>query len=327
MPRQARLDIPGTLHHVIIRGIEKRRIVDDDDDRRSFMDRLGIVAQETETKILAWSLLVNHAHILLKSGPKGFPNFMRRFLTGYAFGYNLRHRRHGNLFQNRYKSIVCDEDHYFQELVRYIHLNPLRAGLVKDLGELEGYPWCGHRGVIGNIQYPWHDRGYVLSWIGEMNKQAKKAYRQFIAEGASQGHRPELVGVGLIRSLGGWSDVLGRTRKGDRSRSDARILGLDDFVERVLKEAEPKARHSFSFLEVGRAIQEFIEKTCKKDGIDRAELQGGSRREKVSRERANLAQGMLREFGLPLAEIARQLGVSTSAICRILTRVAHDNST
>ena len=104
MPRKARLDAPGTLHHVIIRGIERRPIVDDEKDRENFVLRLGRLAAETETGIFAWTLMTNHAHILIKSGSFGLPNFMRRLLTGYAITYNLRHRRHGHLFQNRYPS-------------------------------------------------------------------------------------------------------------------------------------------------------------------------------------------------------------------------------
>ena len=162
MPRQARLDTPGTLHHVIIRGIERRKIADDRKDRDRFVLRMGQLAVETGTTIYAWSLLTNHAHILLRSGADGLANFMRRFLTSYSITYNHRHNRHGHLFQNRYKSIVCDEDSYFQELVRYIHLNPLRAKLVKDFVALEAYPWCGHGVIIGRIRNDWQDRDYVL---------------------------------------------------------------------------------------------------------------------------------------------------------------------
>ena len=118
MPRQARLDAPGTLHHVMVRGIERRGIVDDGKDRGTFMARLGEAAASTGMAIYAWSQLPNHAHILVRSGPHGLPVFMRRFLTGYAIEYNRRHRRHGHLFQNRYKSIVCEEDAYFRELQR-----------------------------------------------------------------------------------------------------------------------------------------------------------------------------------------------------------------
>jgi REP element-mobilizing transposase RayT len=131
-------------HHVMIRGIKRRRIVDDDQDRKGFVSRLGQLSTDTGTSIYVWALLSNHAHILLSSRPPGLAKFMRRFLTGYAVSYNLRHRRHGHFFQNRYKSIVCDGDSYFTELVRYIQLNPLRVSLVVDLRELERYPYCGH---------------------------------------------------------------------------------------------------------------------------------------------------------------------------------------
>jgi putative transposase len=135
MPRQARarLDSPGTLHHVMIRGIEKKRIVLDEQDRKDFVRRLGLLAVETKTAVYAWALMSNHAHLLVCSGAVGLAKFMRRLLTGYAVSYNRRHRRHGHLFQNRYKSMVCDGDSYFTKLVRYIHLNPLRVKLVKDL--------------------------------------------------------------------------------------------------------------------------------------------------------------------------------------------------
>jgi len=132
MPRQARLDAPGTLHHVIVRGIEKQLIFDDDQDRKKFVFKLGKLVRDTGTAVYAWSLMPNHLHILLRSSAYGLPRFMRRLLTGYAIGFNRRHKRWGHLFQNRYKSIVCEEDAYFKELVRYIHLNPLRAGLVRD---------------------------------------------------------------------------------------------------------------------------------------------------------------------------------------------------
>lgn len=143
MPRQARLDSPGTLHHVIIRGIERGKIIGGDRDQKEFVGRMGALAMETGTKIYAWALIPNHAHILLRSGPKGLPQYMRRFLSGYGTYYNKRHQRYGHLFNNRYKSIVCDEDPYFMELVRYIHLNPLRAKLVHSPVRLDTYPWCG----------------------------------------------------------------------------------------------------------------------------------------------------------------------------------------
>ncbi len=118
MPRQARLDAPGTVHHVILRGLERGQIVADAQDRAAFVARLGDLAAATGTTLYAWALLPNHAHLLLRSGPQGLPQFMRRVLTGYALGYNHRHQRVGHLFQNRYKSIVVEEEPYFRELQR-----------------------------------------------------------------------------------------------------------------------------------------------------------------------------------------------------------------
>ena len=161
MPRRARLDAPGTLHHVIVRGIEKGRIVNDVADRKNFVNRLGALAAGTKTSIYAWALMPNHAHLLLRSAEVGLSGFMRKLLTGYAISYNRRHRRWGYLFQNRFKSIVCEENAYFTELVRYIHLNPLRAKLVKNLSQLDCYRWSGHSVLMGKIENEWQDRDVV----------------------------------------------------------------------------------------------------------------------------------------------------------------------
>jgi len=135
------LDTPGTLHHIMIRGMEGTPIFRQDSDRQDFLDRLEDLVGATGTRILAWVLMDNHVHLLIFSGPKGISQFMRRLLTGYAIYYNRKYLRKGHLFQDRYKSIVCDTDSYLLELVRYLHLNPLRAGLVKDLAELNKYRW------------------------------------------------------------------------------------------------------------------------------------------------------------------------------------------
>ena len=320
MPRQARLDAPGTLHHVIIRGIEKRAIVDDQIDRQDFVARFGNVAMSTKTTIFAWALMRNHSHILLKSGAQGLSSFMRRFLTGYAISYNRRHSRQGHLFQNRYKSIVCEEDSYFQELVRYIHLNPLRAKIVKDLSELDSYSWCGHSVIMGKRKNEWQERGYVLRWFGEKEVPARNAYRKYVNEGVSAGNRPELVGGGLIRSQGGWSQVISSRRRGDRELYDERILGSGDFVKEVLKEAEENIHMQFLVKKEKKELDEIIKEVCDEKDIKVLELRRGSRRREVSSVRFQLAHDLVRKYGTPLAEVARQLGVSTPAISKMLRR-------
>lgn len=320
MPRQARLDAPGTLHHVIVRGLEQGKIVRDQADREEFVRRLGEVATATKTAIYAWALLPNHAHLLLRSGPPGLPRFMGRLLTGYAIYFNRRHKRFGHLFQNRYKSIVCEEDAYFQELVRYIHLNPLRARCVRDLAELDRYPWCGHAGVLGRVSRPWQERGHVLAWFGRREEKAIRAYRNYVREGVPQGRRPELVGGGLIRSLGGWSEVRAVRRRREPVLADPRILGTGPFVERALQAGDERLQGVRDRLRKLGEAQAAIRRACVQAGISREELCSGSRRWKVRSLRARLALQLVTGLGLSQADAARQLGISTSGIGKALAR-------
>ena len=187
MPRLARLDAPGVLHHIIIRGIERRKIFRDNKDRDNFIDRLSDLLPATQTACYAWVFIPNHAHFLFRSGTTGISNLMRRLLTGYAIYFNRRHRRHGQLFQNRYKSIICQEDIYFKELVRYIHLNPMRAKTVSDIKELNKYPYSGHSVLMGGKKHKWQDKKYVLSYFGTKESESKKNYLLYVKKGVDQG--------------------------------------------------------------------------------------------------------------------------------------------
>ncbi|MBN2125567.1 MAG: transposase [Deltaproteobacteria bacterium] len=315
MPRQARLDSPGTLHHVMVRGIECGEIVRDVKDRREFVRRMGTLAEDTGTKIFAWALMSNHAHILLRSGPKGLPRYMRRLLSSYAIYYNKIHQRHGHLFQNRYKSIVCEEDPYFMELVRYIHLNPLRAKVIPSLARLDDYPWCGHSVILGLRKRPWQDEGYVLKWFG-----SRKYYRDFVRQGIKLGSRPELVGGGLIRSQGGWSAVKGMRKSGVEEKGDERILGSGEFVDRLLADAEEEIKRQLPPRELARKVRETIEDACARKKISRDILLSGSRRRFVSAVRAELARKLVEDIGISMAECARQIGVTTTGVAQILRR-------
>lgn len=320
MPRQARLDAPGTLHHVILRGLERGAIVQEDADRATFVARLGEVATATRTVVYAWALLPNHAHLLVRSGSPGLPQFMRRLLTGYALAYNRRHKRAGHLFQNRYKSIVVEEDAYFRELVRYIHLNPVRARLVPDLPHLDRYPWCGHAGILGAASHPWQDRAYVLAWFGRAERAARRAYRAFLREGLPQGRRPELVGGGLLRSLGGWAAVRAIRQRADRVLADERILGTGPFVERMLAAGDARQRMQRARGQRLRQAQALIRRHCRQAELGLEELQMGSRRRPIASARAQLAVHLVTRLGLSLADAARLLGVSTSGIAKIVVR-------
>lgn len=340
MPRGARLDAPGTLHHVMIRGLEKGLIFIDDYDRQDFVRRLGIVAGETATAIFAYALMGNHVHILLKSGPLGMSTFMRRILSGYAQYYNRRHKRVGYLFQNRYKSVICEEDAYFRKLVAYIHLNPLRGGLVASLRELDDYPWCSHAfltgagngggtGTGGGVEAGtgvgagvaaggWYRRDSVLGFFGTREGDALRAYVAYLGEELHHDRESELNGGGLVRSMGGWSKVCSMRRHGDRQLSDERILGSGDFVKEILDQAEERVVHQMPMEDRLKLLQQDIEAFCGNEGITVTVLRGGGRNGTLPELRATLAAKLVNDWGLTFAETARQLGVTTAAVSNMI---------
>src|SRR3990172_6943748 len=188
MPRQARPDAPGTLHHVMARGIEGTDIFRTDKDREDFLNRLAGQCETQALRVYAWALIPNHFHLVVLTGNRPLFASMRKILTGYVVRFNRRHQRQGHLFQNRYKSIVCEEDPYLLELTRYIHLNPIRAGMVKTLKELERYRWSGHSVIMGGVKREWQDTGETLRYFGG-GKRAVKGYAAFVEERISRGKR------------------------------------------------------------------------------------------------------------------------------------------
>ena len=179
----------------------------------------------------AFALLSNHAHLLVRTGIAPITSLMRRLLTGYAVSFNKRHKRSGHLFQNRYKSVLCEEDPYFLQLVRYIHLNPLRARMVPGLDALDTFAYSGHSSIMGRSDRQWLDTEYVLRQFSDKAEPARALYRAFVQAGIGEGRRNDLAGGGLVRSNKGWSP-----RK-PHVRGDERILGTSGFVLEVLKSA------------------------------------------------------------------------------------------
>lgn len=315
MPRQARLDAPGLVHHIIIRGIERRKIFRDDQDKDNFIDRLATLVPETQTACYAWALMPNHAHFLMRSGITGISNLMQRLLTGYAVYFNRRHRRHGQLFQNRYKSIICQEDIYFKELVRYIHLNPLRAKLVEDIQRLNKYPYSGHSVLMGKKKNIWYERKHVLAYFGKNLSEAKTAYISYIKKAVAQGRRPQLVGGGLVRSLGGWTEVKRLRLKGqDRLKGDERILGDSEFVDRVLSEANEQMDRHYKLKRMGYDLSKIGKRISQLLGVDENVIYSRARRKKQVRARDLFCYWAVYELGMSRTEVARRLSLSQPAV-------------
>jgi putative transposase len=214
MPRHARLDFEGCLHHLINRGIERRILFLDRTDYETFIELLETVITEGKHRCYGWVLMPNHFHLLVETGRELISKMMSSLKTKYALKFNRRHRRAGVLFQNRFKSVVCEKDTYFQELLAYIHLNPLRARLVPTLESLESDPWSGHGALLGKTEVAWQSVEETLAHFGKRVSGARKSYLEFMAN-----HRDmrsgELSGGGLMRVM--------RTRQ-DRDFYDTRVL-------------------------------------------------------------------------------------------------------
>ncbi len=312
MPRKARIDIPGILQHVIGRGIERRVIYKDDKDREYFLEQLADVLMKNKGQCYGWVLMPNHFHLVLVSGKEGLSRIMRQLLTRYAVYFNHRHKRSGHLFQNRYKSVACEEDTYLLELVRYIHLNPLRAGMVKDLKELSDYPWSGHRTLIGKENRSWQARDEVLSYFGNKEKEAIKRYRQYIEEGVGQ--KKDYSSGGLIRSLGGLSEVMRDMKSGYRQMYDDRILGSGGFVEGLLKEQDAKEKIQNRLSKKISTLKDLINLIAKKLVVEVMELKGNRRGEKIAKARALISYIGQRYLGEQGVAIGLELNKSSASI-------------
>ncbi|MCJ8502424.1 transposase [Desulfatitalea alkaliphila] len=314
MPRQSRIDAPGAVHHIIARGIERGQVFRDDQDRDFFLKRFGELILETKTKCFAWALIPNHFHLLLKTGEVPIASVMRRLMTSYAISHNLRHHRSGHLFQNRYKSILCQQDAYLKQLVRYIHLNPLRAGLVKDADTLDGYRYCGHSALMGKNVNGWQSVDEVLALFGGKPAAALRSYRGFIEKGIDLGRQPELVGGGLVRSAGGWEAVRSLRKAGIFQKSDERILGDGDFVEAVLSDAREVTDKRYALAAKGVTFKDVMAAVSDLLCIQPEALFGPSKNRTIVKGRALLCYWVVRELGVSMTELADRLKIAVPTV-------------
>jgi REP element-mobilizing transposase RayT len=300
----------------MVRGIEGRAIFRDDRDRDAFVVRLGAVTVATGLTVYAWALLPNHLHLLVRTGATPLARAMRSLLTGYAGAFNRRHRRRGHLFQNRYKSIVVEEEPYLLELVRYLHLNPLRARVVPDLRALERYPYTGHAVLLGRRAWPWQDTAGFLGRFASRLTRARTAYREFVRAGIPQGRRPDLQGGGLVRSLGGWAAVQCLRRGREQYAGDERVLGSSTFVTMLQQEVAARPTEGRPSV----PLEALIERVCAAVGIAPNVLQAGSRRAAICRVREGIAYLALDVAGYPAPRLVPLLGVRSPSIYKAAQR-------
>jgi hypothetical protein len=190
-------------------------------------------------------------------------------------------------------------------LVRYLHLNPLRAGTVTTLSALARYPWTGHSPLLGTVPRPWQDTRTILEQFGPALRRARQAYQAFVAAGSTQGWRPELQGGGLVRSLGGWAAVARLRRGREEYAGDERILGSAVFVQALQRDLSPPPGGRWA----GVSIEGIVQRVCASVGIEPARLQGGGRKPLVSRAREGIAYLCLEVVGHSGRALAPLLGL------------------
>ncbi len=262
----------------------------------------------------------NHFHLLLETGKKPVGRVMQSVLTGYALAFNRRHKRAGHLFQNRFKSILCEREPYLRELVRYIHLNPLRANLVSGLSGLDRHPWSGHSVLMGNRDAGFQSIEEVLLRFGKRTGIARAKYRTFVEEGIARGSRPDLVGGGLIRSLGGWDAVMEAKRSREHHAHDERILGSSDFVVGTLKVAEEREKQRCRLRRQGWTPERILRRAADAARIRLGELLGRGRTAPQSRGRALACKWMVEDAGMTLTDAARALHLTTEGVSKAIER-------
>lgn len=199
MARKARAEVAGGLYHVITRGNNRRQIFNSSTDFERFLSLLTMQKVRLPFFLYGYCLMTNHVHLLIERQADSIGRIMHRVLTGYSQYYNRRYGRVGHLLQGRHKAILCQSDRYLSELVRYIHLNPVRAGMVD---KPEQYKYSGHRAYLGLEPVGIVDVDPVLRHFGVKKTVARERYRQFVAAGIKLGHQPELYLADEGRILG-----------------------------------------------------------------------------------------------------------------------------
>jgi putative transposase len=301
------------------RGIERRPVFRQPRDYYNFLDRLGKLLPISGCRCFAFSLMPNHIHLLLLSGLRGLSNLMQRLLTGYAVNFNLKYDRAGHLFQNRYKSIICQEDPYFKQLLRYIVLNPVRAGLVKSPDELAEYRWTSHSVLMGRRVFDGLEANAVLARFGETENKAREAYERFVLDGWNQGHQPQLEGAGLPRLYTTPANPFGASTPDSPTIADSRILGDEQFIQSILSQSASDESRREQWVE--RCSKErLLQLVGQWATLPAAVILSSARRHDISRARSVLTYLAIDEFGQRGTDVSQWIGISKSGISRLRLR-------
>jgi REP element-mobilizing transposase RayT len=286
--RRPRLHVPGACYHVTLRGNHRQDIFFCDADRRLLGRYVGEAREQVGAEVHAYCWMTNHVHLLVQVSDIPLGAFVQRIGTRYARAVQARVPTTGHLFQNRYHALLVDVDRYFVALLRYIHLNPVRAGLVQDPA---AYPWSSHRAYLGLARTEWLTTDFGLRLFDADHDRARARYRAFLMQEGAGARDPSL---------------------GATLRGEPRILGDESFVLRTTSQAVAIARH--------RGLEAIVAELCDGIGITLTDLQSPSQRRDLSRLRGQITARALAEGTASLSEMARYLNRSASALSRAAER-------
>jgi REP element-mobilizing transposase RayT len=228
MARKPRIQFPGAFYHVIARGNGGQKIFRDFQDYELYLSFLREYKVRFGFLLYAYALMPTHIHFLLEMKETPLSKLMQVLQFRYTRNFNIKYKKWGHLFQGRYKAILCDKDSYFLELSAYIHLNPVRGGLVKKPHQ---YPWSSYRFYVGDEKEIFVDGDFLLAQFSNKKTIAKRAYGRFVISRISQGHRKDFYEL-----------------------TDQRFLGTEEFVDDIRRDL--KERPSFVY---DISIQELID--------------------------------------------------------------------
>jgi REP element-mobilizing transposase RayT len=288
MARRPRIFAPGLLYHVIVRGNQRQKTFLSRRDYQVYLERLARYHQKHNVTIYAFCLMSNHVHLLLECGREPLSKFMQGLQQSYTQYFNHYHDKAGHLFQGRYKAIICEKDEYLLELVRYIHLNPVRAKAARNAEE---YLYSGHRSYLSGKPTEVIDPRPVLDLLG-----GPKAYRRFVADGLGHGHKEEHYEV-----------------------EDQRFLGGKQFGEKVRAEAEDEPGRKRN----KASLSKVTEQLAKRLKVSHEELRKPDRSWDRSRARMLIAHVLVKHGGFKVGEVAAYFGRDQTTISSLLSRLSH----
>ncbi len=289
MPRKPRLHVPGGIYHVILRGNGCQTIFYDADDRQRWESYIQSGVQRYQHRVHAYCWMTNHVHLAVQANVNPLSQFMAFVASQYARSTNRKMGRSGHLFERRYRAILVQSDSYLLELVRYIHLNPLRAGMIQDLTD---YSWSSHAAYQGAACPDWLMLGDVLSQFGTTERTARQRYLEFMHMA-----QPE--------------DTIRLLRNGDDD--DSRVLGDDGWRREVLATAGAQPATT--------SLDDLVRVICNEYGVTEADLASRSRARAYSRIRARIALDASELGVATVTEVSRRFGRSQPGLSRAMNRL------